>query len=134
MSPYASEPERESIPVGVSACLLGAKVRFDGGHKHDRFIDDNLGRYFRFVPLCPEMAIGMGSPREPIRLVGDPDNPHAVAFNGWPYASFGSRHEGGAHFSFADGHVTFISDLIDMRIYYGITTRDMGEAVPRQFD
>lgn len=57
------------IRVGVSACLLGAKVRFDGGHKRDRFIDEMLRRYFEFVPVCPEVAIGLGTPRPPIRLV-----------------------------------------------------------------
>jgi len=57
------------IRVGVSACLLGAKVRFDGGHKRDRFIDELLRRYFEFVPVCPEVAIGLGTPRPPIRLV-----------------------------------------------------------------
>lgn len=54
--------------VAVSACLLGEKVRFDGGHKHDRFITDELGRYASFVPFCPE-AIAFGTPRPSIRLV-----------------------------------------------------------------
>ncbi len=66
------------IRVGVSACLLGAKVRFDGGHKRNPFIDDLLSQYFVFVPLCPEVAIGMGTPREPIRLVGVQASPRAV--------------------------------------------------------
>jgi len=69
---------QQAIRIGISACLLGAKVRFDGGHKHDRFISDSLGRYFEFVPFCPEVAIGMGTPREPIRLVGAADRPRAV--------------------------------------------------------
>ncbi|WKE63947.1 DUF523 and DUF1722 domain-containing protein [Gallaecimonas kandeliae] len=64
-----------SIWVGISACVLGDKVRFDGGHKLSRFVADELGRHFRFHPLCPEMAIGLGSPRPAIRLVGDPDHP-----------------------------------------------------------
>ena len=68
----------ESIPVGVSACLLGAKVRFDGGHKRDAFIDQVLGRYFRLLPFCPEVAVGMGTPRPPIRLVGTEDAPRAL--------------------------------------------------------
>lgn len=59
-----------AIRVGVSACLLGCKVRFDGNHKHNRFITDALAEYFDFVSFCPEVAIGMGTPREPIRLVG----------------------------------------------------------------
>ena len=60
------------IRVGVSSCLLGAKVRFDGGHKQNRYLKDILGDYFTFIPVCPEVAIGMGIPRQPIRLVGDP--------------------------------------------------------------
>ena len=58
-----------AIRVGVSSCLLGEKVRFDGGHKRDAYVSDTLARYFEFVPLCPEMAIGLGQPREPIRLI-----------------------------------------------------------------
>ena len=68
----------DDIPVGVSACLLGAKVRFDGGHKRDAFIDEVLGEFFRLVPFCPEVAVGMGTPRPPIRLVGTEDAPRAV--------------------------------------------------------
>jgi uncharacterized protein YbgA (DUF1722 family)/uncharacterized protein YbbK (DUF523 family) len=69
-------PER--IRVGVSACLLGNEVRFDGGHKRSRFITDDLADYFEFVSYCPEVAIGLGIPRQPIRLVGDPGDPQAV--------------------------------------------------------
>jgi uncharacterized protein YbgA (DUF1722 family)/uncharacterized protein YbbK (DUF523 family) len=68
----------ESIRVGVSACLLGNEVRFDGGHKRSRFITDELAGYFDFVSYCPEVAIGLGIPRPPVRLVGDPDNPQAT--------------------------------------------------------
>lgn len=65
-----SEHEAEDrILIGVSSCLVGEKVRFDGGHKQSRYILDTLGRYFRFRPFCPEMAIGLGVPRETIRLV-----------------------------------------------------------------
>lgn len=59
------------IRVGVSTCLLGEEVRHDGGHKRDRFVVDELGAWVHFIPLCPEVAIGMGTPREPIRLVDD---------------------------------------------------------------
>ncbi|KZZ46257.1 MAG: DUF523 and DUF1722 domain-containing protein [Saccharospirillaceae bacterium] len=59
------------IPIGISACLMGQKVRFDGGHKRSRFCTDVLAEYFDYVPLCPEVAIGMGTPRQPIRLVGE---------------------------------------------------------------
>lgn len=54
--------------IGISACLLGQEVRFDGGHKRDRFITDILGRYVEFYPLCPEMESGMGAPRDSLRL------------------------------------------------------------------
>ncbi|MGD8619857.1 MAG: DUF523 domain-containing protein [Gammaproteobacteria bacterium] len=54
------------VRLGVSACLLGAKVRFDGDHKRNCFLIDELGRYFEFVPFCPEVAIGMGTPRPSI--------------------------------------------------------------------
>lgn len=66
------------INVGISTCLLGQKVRFDGGHKRDRYITDILGDYFRFVPVCPELEIGMGVPREAVRLLGDETSPRMV--------------------------------------------------------
>ncbi len=66
------------IKVGVSACLLGDKVRYDGGHKHDRYITDTLGRFFTFVPVCPEVESGMTTPREAMRLEGDPAAPRLV--------------------------------------------------------
>lgn len=72
-------PEQEPlIRIGISSCLLGERVRFDGNHKHDTYITETLGRYFEFVPVCPEVAIGLGIPREPIRLTGDPAAPRAV--------------------------------------------------------
>jgi len=70
--------DKTRIKVGISTCLLGQKVRFDGGHKHDRYITDILGEYFEFVPVCPEVAIGMGTPREAVRLEGDVDAPRMV--------------------------------------------------------
>lgn len=69
----ARAPEDElptgKIRVGVSSCLLGREVRFDSGHKHDRYITDVLGVHFEFAPVCPEVEIGMGIPRESVRLV-----------------------------------------------------------------
>ncbi|MGC2857147.1 YbgA family protein [Novispirillum sp. DQ9] len=59
----------DEIKVGVSSCLLGQEVRFDSGHKRDRFVVDDLGRHVTFVPVCPEVGIGMSIPREAIRLV-----------------------------------------------------------------
>lgn len=68
----------EKISVGVSSCLLGEAVRYNGGQKRSRYCTDELTRYFNFVPFCPEVAIGMGVPREPIRLQGDFDSPRAL--------------------------------------------------------
>jgi uncharacterized protein YbgA (DUF1722 family)/uncharacterized protein YbbK (DUF523 family) len=62
------EPKDPSIRIGISACLLGQKVRFDGGHKEDRFLTQTLGRYFEWVPVCPEVEVGLGTPRETLRL------------------------------------------------------------------
>lgn len=59
---------RPSLRVGVSACLLGQEVRFDGGHKRDAFLIDTLARFVEFVPVCPEFELGLGVPRESIRL------------------------------------------------------------------
>lgn len=56
------------IPVGISSCLLGEKVRYDGGHKGHSYITQTLGSYFEFRPFCPEVSIGLGIPRKPIRL------------------------------------------------------------------
>jgi uncharacterized protein YbbK (DUF523 family) len=54
--------------IGVSSCLLGEEVRFNGGHKRFRFLTDELDQYVDWVPYCPEVEIGLGTPREPIRL------------------------------------------------------------------
>ena len=68
----------ERIRIGISACLLGQPVRYDGSHKHDRYITGTLGEYFEFVPVCPEVEAGFPIPRESLRLVGDPENPRIV--------------------------------------------------------
>lgn len=60
---------QNDIKIGVSTCLLGEEVRFDSGHKRDRFVVDELGRYVTFMAVCPEVGIGMSIPREAIRLV-----------------------------------------------------------------
>ena len=65
MPPVVAIPVR----IGVSSCLLGAEVRFDGGHKRDSFLVSELGRHVEWVPVCPELEVGMGVPREPVRLV-----------------------------------------------------------------
>jgi uncharacterized protein YbgA (DUF1722 family)/uncharacterized protein YbbK (DUF523 family) len=68
----------EKIKLGISTCLLGENVRFDGGHKLDRYLTDTLGQFVEYVPVCPEMECGFGVPRESFRLVGDPENPRLV--------------------------------------------------------
>jgi uncharacterized protein YbgA (DUF1722 family)/uncharacterized protein YbbK (DUF523 family) len=68
----------DKIRIGVSACLLGQEVRFDGGHKHDRYLTNTLGEYLDFVPVCPEVEAGFPIPRETFRLVGDPEAPRLV--------------------------------------------------------
>jgi uncharacterized protein YbgA (DUF1722 family)/uncharacterized protein YbbK (DUF523 family) len=69
----------QPLKLGISACLLGENVRYDGGHKLDRFIAYTLGKYVEFVPVCPEVECGLGVPREPLRLIGDPEKPRLVA-------------------------------------------------------
>ena len=71
--------------VGISACLLGHNVRYDGGHKADPFIINSLGEHLEFMPLCPETGIGLGIPRPTIRLSGDTEQPRlvGVADSGW---------------------------------------------------
>ncbi len=73
----------QSVPsprlrIGVSSCLLGHSVRYDGGHKRHRTIADTLSRFLDIVAVCPEMEVGMGAPREPVDLVGDPRAPRML--------------------------------------------------------
>jgi len=65
----------EKIKIGISSCLLGEKVRYNGGHKLDRFIRDTLGQFMEFVPVCPEVESGMSVPRGTLQLAGNPRNP-----------------------------------------------------------
>jgi uncharacterized protein YbgA (DUF1722 family)/uncharacterized protein YbbK (DUF523 family) len=65
-----NDSENPSIRIGISSCLLGNRVRFDGGHKEDTFITNTLGAYFEWVAICPEMEIGLGAPRPSLKLVG----------------------------------------------------------------
>ena len=67
-----------TIILGISTCLLGENVRYDGGHKLDRFLVNTLGQYVEWVPVCPEVETGMSIPRESLRLVGDPNAPRLV--------------------------------------------------------
>jgi uncharacterized protein YbgA (DUF1722 family)/uncharacterized protein YbbK (DUF523 family) len=68
----------DRIRLGISTCLLGQKVRYDGGHRLDRFLTDTLGQYVEYVPVCPEVECGFGIPREAFRLVGNPESPRLV--------------------------------------------------------
>ena len=63
------------LRLGISRCLLGDEVRFDGGHKKDSFLTDVFGRYVEWVSVCPEVEAGLGTPREAMRLVGNPRIP-----------------------------------------------------------
>lgn len=67
-----------TIRIGISSCLLGNAVRYDGGHKLDRFLTETLGQYVEYVPVCPEVECGMPVPRESMRLEGDPESPRLV--------------------------------------------------------
>jgi uncharacterized protein YbgA (DUF1722 family)/uncharacterized protein YbbK (DUF523 family) len=75
----APEAPHDPIRIGISSCLLGEKVRFDSGHKRDAFVVETLGQYFDWVPVCPEMEIGLGTPRESLRLVGTTETPRLIA-------------------------------------------------------
>ena len=68
----------EKIKLGISTCLLGLNVRYDGGHKLDQFLTDTLGQYVEYVPVCPEVECGLPVPRESMHLEGNPDSPHLI--------------------------------------------------------
>ncbi|MEH6493755.1 YbgA family protein [Halopseudomonas sp.] len=72
-----AEPQTR-IPVGISECLIGSPVRFNASHKHSRLCTEQLGRLFELTPFCPEVAIGLSTPRQPIRLVGEPEAPRVI--------------------------------------------------------
>ncbi len=71
--------DNSRVRIGISSCLLGEKVRFDGGHKKDEFLVGQFGRYVEWVPVCPEFEIGLGVPRESLRLVVGAKGPLLVA-------------------------------------------------------
>lgn len=73
MSDHDFAGEADVIRVGISTCLLGQEVRFDGGHKRNPYLIDTFGPHVRFTPVCPEVEIGLGIPRETIRLVSTPE-------------------------------------------------------------
>ena len=69
----------DKIRIGVSSCLIGEKVRWNGDHKQDRYVREILSRYFEYIPVCPEMEVGMGVPRETVALYGDPEKPSMIS-------------------------------------------------------
>ena len=71
-------PGNPVVRLGISSCLLGEAVRWDGGHKRDRFIAEHLSRHVEYVPVCPELEVGMGVPREAVHLVGSEAAPRMV--------------------------------------------------------
>lgn len=107
LSPIPSPPghaDAGRIPVGISSCLLGAPVRFDGGHRRDAFCTGELAQWFDWVPACPEMGIGLGAPRESIhlrrradgevRLVGTKSGAdHTDAMRAWSVAQSQARQD-----------------------------------------
>lgn len=71
----------EKIKIGISSCLLGEEVRYNGGHKLSRLCVNTLADFFEYKAVCPEVGIGLGVPRKPIHLIGDPEAPRAVNVN-----------------------------------------------------
>jgi len=69
---------QKTIKLGISTDLLGENVRYDGGHKLDRFLTETLGQYVEYVAVCPEVECGLPIPRESMHLEGDPDSPRLV--------------------------------------------------------
>jgi len=77
----------DAIRVGVSSCLLGQKVRYDGGHKRHDFVADTLGARVVFVPVCPEVEMGLGTPRQTLRLIRKEDDVRLIMANGHDYTT-----------------------------------------------
>ena len=76
-----SDLVKTPLRLGISRCLLDEPVRFDGGHKRDTFLVDVLGRHIEWVPICPEVEIGLGTPRESLRLAGSSLHPRLIIIN-----------------------------------------------------
>ena len=74
----SSKMTQDPVKLGISHCLLGENVRYDGGHKLDRYLRDVVGPFVEWVPVCPEVECGLPVPREAMRLVGDPESPRLV--------------------------------------------------------
>jgi len=69
-----------TFKIGISSCLLGNEVRWNAGHKLDKYLTRTLGQFVEYVPVCPEVEVGLGIPRESMRLVGDPESPRLITF------------------------------------------------------
>ena len=72
-SDVSTDPGSRPIRIGISACLVGHEVRFDGGHKRDAFLTQTFSRFVEWVPVCPEVECGFGTPREAMRIVSGND-------------------------------------------------------------
>ena len=70
----------DKIRVGISSCILGNPVRWNAGHKMDKYLAHTLGQFVDYVPVCPEVEVGLGVPRESMRLVGNPERPRLITF------------------------------------------------------
>ena len=70
----------EKFKIGISSCILGNPVRWNAGHKLDKYLTHTLGQFVEYVPVCPEVEVGLGVPRESMRLVGDPESPRLITF------------------------------------------------------
>jgi uncharacterized protein YbgA (DUF1722 family)/uncharacterized protein YbbK (DUF523 family) len=71
---------QEKFRIGISSCILGNPVRWNAGHKLDKYLTNTLGQFVEYVPVCPEVEVGLGVPRESMRLVGDPECPRLITF------------------------------------------------------
>ena len=71
----------DTVKLGISTCLTGENVRWNKGHKRDPYLTDTLGLFVEYIPVCPEVEAGFGVPREPMRLVGDPQSPKLITTN-----------------------------------------------------
>ncbi|VAX21350.1 hypothetical protein MNBD_NITROSPINAE03-1151 [hydrothermal vent metagenome] len=87
MAHDSATPQRVPVILGVSACLLGEKTRYNGEHSKNRFVTGMLGEFrklgesIEFTPVCPETGIGLATPREPVQLVGNRARPRALGVN-----------------------------------------------------
>ncbi|WP_330960055.1 YbgA family protein [Photobacterium sp. 53610] len=105
MTRFETADSERRIPVGISACVLGEQVRFDGGHKRNRFVTDELAKYVRFRPVCPEMAIGLPVPRPTVRLVLTENEPRLVD------SKHGQQDYTRQMQTFAEKHVSGLNEL-----------------------